>query len=639
MPAVKNRNSLEPADLARCVLASWLLAGMLEFLLLPHGLRTLEGLEGFAHMSLGRALLVTCTGTGLFLLLSTRATGRVASRWMLPACFGILSALALSASFSWALLGASAWIFLALVVYSLWGWNASPEQEAYTGGESRAFLWITVVLGALFFLFVCAWTVARVYSFRTPTYDFGIFSQMFYNMKETGLPVTTLERDGSLSHFLVHMSPVYYLLLPFYCLFPTPATLQVLQAAVMTSALIPLWRLGKLHGLTGAQKMLLCAILLLYPAFSGGASYDIHENCFLTPLVLWLLWAIDRRSTPFTALFALLTLTVKEDAAVYVAVTGLWLTVKTVLRKGDRRELMTGVVLLAGSLLWFFGATSYLASCGDGVMTYRYENLLYGESTSLLTVVTAVLLNPMKALFECLDGEKLWFIAMTQLPLLCLPLLTRRYERYLLLIPYFLVNLLSDYAYQHSIFFQYTFGSLAFLLYLMAVNLADLQISRRRTFVLVLAGVVSAGCFGGVVVPKAMGYPVQCIRNWEANADIQEFLAQIPEDASVTATTFYTTFLSQREIIYDVRYASREHLLGTEYVVLSRDEASSYAKYAVSGEDGYEGLVALLEENGYRLWAELEGRLAIYARESCKSRLQRKCQSPGSYGIVTSFNP
>lgn len=51
-------------------------------------------------------------------------------------------------------------------------------------------------------------------------------------------------------------------------------------------------------------------------------------------------------------------------------------------------------------------------------------------------------------------------------------------------------------------------------------------------------------------------------------AQIGEFLSQIPEDAPVAATTFYTTPLSQREVLYDVRYCSQEHLLSTQYVVL-----------------------------------------------------------------------
>ena len=49
----------------------------------------------------------------------------------------------------------------------------------------------------------------------------------------TGLPVTTCERDRVLSHFAVHVSPIYYLFLPFYALFPSPVTLEVLQALLL----------------------------------------------------------------------------------------------------------------------------------------------------------------------------------------------------------------------------------------------------------------------------------------------------------------------------------------------------------------------------------------------------------------------
>ena len=90
-------------------------------------------------------------------------------------------------------------------------------------------------------------------------------------------------------------------------------------------------------------------------------------------------------------------------------------------------------------------------------------------------------------------------------------------------------------------------------------------------------------------------------------------MALIPEDASVTATTFYTTALSQRKILYDVHYSSKEHLLDTQYVVLTRSKENSYDAYASPGQDnGFDNLVHLLEENGYRLWREIPGVLVIY---------------------------
>ena len=602
----------------RRAVVSWIAAVLIEYLLLPFELRDLDRLNGLAEMSLMRIFCITCTGMILLWMASRCVNTAKAERWILVGVISALAAVTLYSSFTWAFLVVCVLIVSVAVIYGIFGWAASAEGVAMPKKSHKAFLWITAGLSVCFFLFVSVWTVGRIYSFSTPTYDFGIFSQMFYHMKESGLPMTTVERDGLLSHFHVHVSPIWYLLLPFYSLIPTPVTLQVLQAAVIASAVIPLWKIGKHHGLSGAGRMLICAVLLLYPAFSGGTSYDIHENCFLTPLILWLFYGIDKKNTAVIAIFTLLTLMVKEDAAVYVAVIALWLIVKTALRfrKSEYDSLLTGIAMLAVSLIYFLLVTSFLAKIGDGVMTYRYDNFIYDGSSSLITVIKSVILNPMKAVYECVDKEKLRFIALTMLPLLGMPLLTRRYERYILLIPYVLVNLMSDYQYQHDIFFQYTFGSTAFLMYLTVINVADLKINWKQLTTLIIAAGVSAGCFGWIVVSKAVKYPVNCVRYFEYYQNIRDTLAQIPEDASVTATTFYTTALSQREVLYDVRYSSTAHLLQTEYVVLNVSAENEYVRYETYGRNnGFENLVKLLSENGYELYAELNGVLVIYRKE------------------------
>lgn len=605
--------------LIRCIIFAWLSAVTVEYFILPGELRSLAQLDGLAQMSFARVVGITCSVSILLFAISQLINTATMGRWSIVVAFSVLATSTLLASFSWAYLTVCLLILVTLVIFGIYGWESRAESVAEPKKVHKAYLWITVGLSAAFFLFVSAWTVGRVYSFCAPTYDYGIFSQMFYNMKESGLPMTTVERDGLLSHFDVHVSPIYYLLLPFYCIAPHPATLQVLQAAVITSSVIPLWLIGKHHGLTGAQRMLSCFVLLLFPAFSGGTGYDIHENCFLTPLILWLFYAIDKKSTLITAISAILTLMVKEDAAVYVAVIALWLIVKTILRfnKASIKDLLTGVAMLGIALLWFYNVTGYLAEQGDGVMTYRYDNFIYDGSSSLLTIVKTVLLNPMKAVYECVDTEKLQFIGLTLLPLLGLPLLTRRYERYILLIPYILVNLMPDYTYQHNIFFQYTFGSTACLLYLTVVNLADLRIDKHRIIALIGAAAVSAGCFGAVVVPTAMYYPVASVKYCDYYQNIRNALAQVPDDVSVAATTFYTTYLSEREVLYDVRYASRHHVLEAEYVVLNINSTGDYSRYHTGGKkNGFENLVKLLEKNGYQVFLELDNVLVIYCKDT-----------------------
>ena len=607
-------NGLDFPSMIRHVILSWLMAVAIEYFRLPMNLRDLSQLDGLAQMSLGRVIFFTvCFAVILFSLSCFIKTAKM-ERWGIAGVFALIAVGTLGASASASYLAVCVLIMVSLVIFGWLGWKKTDELTK----TKSLYLRITIGLSVAFFLFVSAWTVGRVHGFSTPTFDFGIFSQMFYNMKETGLPVTTVERDGLLSHFAVHVSPIYYLMLPFYWLFPTPATLQVLQALVITSSVIPLWKIGKHHGLSEAQRMLICVLLLLYPAFSGGTSYDIHENCFLTPLILWTLYGIDKKNWIMTAIAGILTLMVKEDAAVYVAVIALWLTVKTILRfkELDKKNLLSGIVMLAVSIGWFLVVTKYLADHGDGVMTSRYSNFMYDGSSSLTTVIKSMILNPMKAIYECVDAEKLKFIAMTLLPLLGLPLITRRYERYILLIPYILVNLMSDYQYQHDIFFQYTFGSTAFLLYLTVINLADFKINWKRISVLAVAVIISAVYFCTVVLPVGIQYPIQAIQYQEYYQNIRDTLDTIPEGSSVAATTFYTTYLSQREILYDIKYCSKEHLLETQYVVLKVNSNSDCKKYATNGKDnGYENLVQLLEESGYQKYGADSNVLVIYKKQ------------------------
>jgi len=608
---VKNR--ITAASVIRRLLLGWLIAACLEYIMLPRAAKTLVGTAALGMMSISRMFLVTALITGMLLLLSRYFDTLKIERWGVAAAFALLATLTLIDSFRWAYLGGCVFVMGVLLVYVIKGWNSGKERRLKRKGSARDGLWLTAALTCVFFLLVGAWGAGRVWSFTSPTYDFGIFSQMFYSMRTSGTPITTLERETRMSHFYVHVSPIYYLMLPFYCVVPYPVTLQILQAAVLASSVIPLWKLGTHFGLPGWQKMFLCLVLMLYPAFAGGTGYDLHENCFLTPLLLWLFYGIEKKKTARIVLVTLLILAVKEDAAVYAASVALWIAVKGLLRR-NRWEVVTGAGLFGVSVIWFAAVTAFLARVGDGVMSYRYENFIYDGSSSLLTVVKAALLCPMKVLYECLDEEKLYYIAFTLLPLFGIPFMTRRFERYILLIPYVLVNLMSDYQYQHSLYFQYSFGSTACLIYLTALNLSDMKDSFQRLVMLIAAAAVSLACFSVTVLPTAIHYPVKSLRYRECYQQIEKILYAIPEDAAVTASCYYTTALSGRDTLYDTNYAKWEQVLSTEYVVLSADDKCTAYEQGEEGS-GNRKLRALLQENGYVPVAEISDTLTVFHRE------------------------
>ncbi len=602
------------ADVLRRFSLAWLTAATVEYMLLPTPLRSMDSLDGLAEMSLARLLTVTVVLAVLQCIVPPKYHPPRLERWCIVGIFALLACTVISTGTTVYFTAASLAIIGALTVYAIRGWKQDP-LPAYTEDPLHFPALLIVLTCALAFAaYVGGWGLCRALSFGGSTYDIGIFSQMFHSMKTMGLPMTTLERGYLLSHFDVHVSPIYYLLLPIYCFFPGAQTLNFLQGVILALSVIPLWKLCRSYGLSGLQGILICLVLLLAPSLSGGTSYDFHENVFLTPLILWLFYAIRKENGIMTAAFAVLTLMVKEDSAVYVAVIALWLIIDSALQPKTHRKwgLVVGSAMLILSIAWFLGAVTYLAVHGDGVMTNRYSNLMFDGSGSLLTVVKAVLLSPMKVLYECVEREKLNYILLTMGTLLFLPVFTRRFQRCILLIPYLLINLISDYSYQHSIFFQYSFGTIAFLLYLTLVNLADMKGNWKRISALLAAIVLSTFYLQKNVIPKAEMYIDRYSENPAYYAEKYAALSCIPPEASVAATTYLTVPLSQREQIYDITYAELPTILAADYVVIQCNDAFSLRNYATETSIGCNELVALLVEHGFSLESQFGSDFVIY---------------------------
>lgn len=217
-------------DAIRRLLLAWLLTGAIQYTCLPAPERVLSGFSALTGQSFPLLLVGTAVCFVLLTLAGLRWRTAHWERAALPVCFGWQLALGLRASWSVPLLCAGLVVLALLLVYAAYG--ARTDAESLTAAPActgrRAGLIIVIIAAAVFLVAVLVLTVFRVLSYAAPTYDFGIFSQMFHSMRTTGLPVTTCERDRVLSHFAVHVSPIYYLFLPFYALFPSPVTLEVL---------------------------------------------------------------------------------------------------------------------------------------------------------------------------------------------------------------------------------------------------------------------------------------------------------------------------------------------------------------------------------------------------------------------------
>lgn len=410
----------------------------------------------------------------------------------------------------------------------------------------KCFIAVTALSAVFMLIFTVGAMVMRYYKLCTPAFDFGIFTQMFENMKDGLGPVTTVERNYELSHFAVHFSPAYYLLLPFYMLFPHPVTLQVLQGLLITSGIIPVYLIARKYGFSRFHSSLMSAIYALYPAFTGGCTYDIHENCMLPAFILWLIWAIEREKPICMIIFSVLTLTVKEDAAVYVAVIGLYLLLS------DRSKKMRkfGAVMFAAACIYFVLVCAYLNNNGLGIMDWRYKDYIYSGGSLVTAIVITAVTNPAYIISNLFTGEKLNFTVQTLGILGFMPLVSRKLSRYILLIPFVLVNLMPDYTYQHSIYFQYIFGPCALIIWLFIMNVSELSYNKARCFT-VFSLISCAVMFMSTMTGLFNNF---YDNDKQMHCAVISYLEQLPdnENESITANTFFIPALYKQKELYTI---------------------------------------------------------------------------------------
>lgn len=484
---------------------------------------------------------------------------------------------------------------------------------------------IVAGLGILSAAVIGITTCMRYLTFTSPNFDFGLFVNMFHNMKETGLPLISSERDVLLSHFVVHISPTCYLLLPFYALFPSAMTLQIGQAVLLASGIIPAILIARHYKLSNLTQVAVAIIYATFPVTSMGCFYDFHENCFLLPLLLWVFYFFEKEKYLWMYVFAVLTLGVKEDAAIYILFFALFLIVArkkylhgTVLALGAAAYFLIALAILEGSAAYWadFYATDTPRPSIAGPMINRFNNLIYDKEKGLLGAILTALKNPGYLLTQFFSTDKAyldsWFIEKSPwakvvyllhmlLPVGMIPFVTKKQSRWLLLAP-ILLNVLTTYKYQYSISFQYHFGISAFVIYAMLLNLPDIQpIPRRR--LLALGAAASCCMYIFLVIPKYNTYTDQWKENKERYQKIEAMLDELPEDVSLCVPSNYLAHVADRREVYEHSY----HVLNGEKNQLKEHDVD-YAVIRTGTDAKYQ---KAFEEKGYTIWAEYEGHVIL----------------------------
>ena len=480
---------------------------------------------------------------------------------------------------------------LAVVLFVVVAWVVRENKLQLPPWRTlpRTTVWAAaIVLAVLFTYIVGSTTILRYRMFMAHNYDFGIFAQMFERMRETGLPLTTLERNRELSHFAVHFSPFYYLLLPFYAIAPGPETILWLQAAFVAMGVFPVILIAEKLGI-GSYGKLMCVIMyIFYPSLANACLYDFHENKFLTVAILWLIYAVISKRLLLLALFALITLSIKEDAAIYVMAVALFMIF-------SRKERLRGGILFGLSVCYFLFATHMIVRLGGEVMVGRMDNYMLDRDAGFAGVLSTIIFNFGYFLSELFKAEKFPILLWMFLPVGFAPFFAKKKSLLLLNIPFVVVMLMSNWPYQSDIDYQYTYGAAALIVGMTVMVIASCRKAALRRGLMLFSAAMCIVVSFGLFIPRANYYKNISQYYLEDAQLVDSYIATLPKDETYVVEGFYAAHMYNfpQVYMYPNQYPPKQ---GPRNIV---------AEHLLVGEGGYhnntEKIKDFIETNEYVL--------------------------------------
>lgn len=431
---------------------------------------------------------------------------------------------------------------------------------------------LKIVVGAAIAFFVISLILLlnRYYSFYA-SFDQGIFNQVFWNSLHGRFFQSSL--SSSLSTNVVHsneVAEVYYhrlgqhftpallLWLPLYALFPFPVTLSVLQVVLVTAAGIVLYFLAREYLEPTLAAMITAsyygAIAVISPTLT-----NFHDISQIPLFTFSLLLAMEKRKWWLFWLIAVALLAVREDSGIGLFSVGFYM----ILSKRPR----IGLAVCTLSFGYMVALTNLImplfsADISKRFMMERFGQYASGDEASTVEIIWGIVSNPWRLLIELFSpffatigyllGQWLplafvpavsptaWMVA--GFPLLKLFLgkgesvlaITIRYA--MTVVPGLFYGAILWWS-QHPKAFKPSFRR--FWVFCICLSLIlTIAFNPNRTLYFLIPDSIQPWVY------------ISLPRQWQHSMSVRSLLAQIPPNASVSATTYLVPHLSsRREII------------------------------------------------------------------------------------------
>ena len=148
-----------------------------------------------------------------------------------------------------------------------------------------------------------------------------------------------------------------------------------------------------------------------------------------------------------TITFTLLTLSIKEDTAIYIFAIALFILF-------SRKKKYSGIIMLISAAGYYLLATKMITVFGGEAMVDRFANYYLDGGRGLLSVIKTCFYDIGFLLLQVFNAEKFQFILWTFVPLTFTLITGASAGELILLMPALVINLMSNWIYQYNLIFN-----------------------------------------------------------------------------------------------------------------------------------------------------------------------------------------
>ncbi len=247
--------------------------------------------------------------------------------------------------------------------------------------------WKPVLLVSAIFFLLCLILVLHRHLTFYSSYDQGIFNQVFWNgihgrffqsSLSSQLSTNVIHAgefpDVSYHRLGQHFTPALLLWLPFYAIYPHASTLAVFLVILVTAAGLVLYVLARQH----LEPRLSRWIVFGYygaNAVVGPTLCNFHDISQIPLFMFTLLLAMEKRCWWLFSLMCVLTVLVREDSGITLFGVGVYLIL-------SRRYPKIGIAVCAFSFLYILALTNLIMPIFSDDISKRFMLERFGQYTT-----------------------------------------------------------------------------------------------------------------------------------------------------------------------------------------------------------------------------------------------------------------